>query len=119
VRISWYPVIEVLKTTSPTFSPVAPIDVPRKTDPSCRTRTAGLVNAASATVGGADGAARASAIDSEARFTAALASKRRDRSGRLDPIEIELRYGPQAISPTDTRVVLSRERRALAKRLGC
>jgi hypothetical protein len=33
----------VLKTTSPTLDPSAPIDVPRKTEPSSRTSTAGLL----------------------------------------------------------------------------
>jgi hypothetical protein len=32
----------VLKTTSPTLEPSAPIEVPRKTEPSSRTKTAGI-----------------------------------------------------------------------------
>ena len=40
MRISWYPLIAVLKTTSPTVSPRAPNGSPSKTRPSARARTA-------------------------------------------------------------------------------
>src|SRR6204780_2813106 len=42
VRISWYPVIAVLKTTSPVVLPLAPTETPRNTVPSSRASTAGV-----------------------------------------------------------------------------
>jgi len=44
VRISWYPVIEVLKTTSPDASPVAPSEVPSKVVPSASARMAFFID---------------------------------------------------------------------------
>jgi len=42
VRISWYPVIEVLNTHSPAMVASAPKARPRKIEPSSRARIAGL-----------------------------------------------------------------------------
>ena len=43
VKISWYPVIAVLKTTSPMVLPSAPTEDPRNMVPSCSARTAGVL----------------------------------------------------------------------------
>src|SRR3954466_5132847 len=47
VRTSWYPVMEVLKTTSPKAVPAAPYRSPRKLRPSSSTSTAGLATGGS------------------------------------------------------------------------
>ncbi len=40
--ISWYPVKEVLKTTSPDVLPLAPKEIPSKTVPSAKASLAGM-----------------------------------------------------------------------------
>ncbi len=42
VRTSWYPLMAVLKTTSPPRSPSAPKEVPSRTVPSSRASLAGF-----------------------------------------------------------------------------
>src|SRR5688572_29716378 len=52
VRTSWYPVIDVLKTTSPKAVPRAPYASPRNTRPSSSISTAGWANSGSSGAGG-------------------------------------------------------------------
>ena len=91
VRISWYPVIDVLNTTSPTVLPSAPIARPRNSVPSASASSAGTTGGKSderETIGG---------LDAEQNGGGALAGLAGDETGLdallLEEAEDEVAYG--------------------------